>query len=145
VLPEPERPKKDGGHDHPSLKAWKATIKDHGKLLHTRRRIAHHPVEIRVDAGRSTAPLGLHPVGLQTIGLGQFEPARSWFAIYVNQHERLRENSANLPPLLLQDLKNHLVAVNTLRDRLRKFYHEILTTPAGGRPPPSPPPASEKS
>src|SRR6266702_4155087 len=51
----------------------------------------------------------------------------SWFEIYVNHHERLRKNSSQLPPLRIPDLKLHLIAVDSLAQRLAHFYHDVLT------------------
>jgi hypothetical protein len=45
VLPEKER--KSGGHDHPSVKAWQEAIKGFDTLLAVRRRIAHQPIAPR--------------------------------------------------------------------------------------------------
>jgi hypothetical protein len=112
VLPEPER--KSGGHDPPELKAWKQAVGDFRQLLAARRRIAHHPIAIRYQpfmAGISRA--------------GEAPP--SWFEIYVSQHEQLR--TGDLPALKIEDLRKHQIAVIRLRDRLHRFFHDVLTKP----------------
>jgi hypothetical protein len=110
VLPKPA--KKSGGHETAELKAWKKAIANFRELLAIRRRIAHHPIAIRQ-----------HPL---VLGLSVATPP-SWFEIYVSQHEKLR--TGDLPPLIVKDLKDHLVAVIHLRDRLRRFFHDVLTKP----------------
>ena len=49
VLPVPAR--KSGGQSHPLVKEWASLQKDIRELLTTRRRIAHHPVTVRVAVG----------------------------------------------------------------------------------------------
>src|SRR5271163_2220003 len=72
VLPKKDR--KSGGHDHPSVKAWKAAKSGFSDLLAIRRRIAHHPAEVK------TAPYGRdHRLGWDP------SPAVS-FEIYASQH-----------------------------------------------------------
>ena len=48
----PKRPKKSGGHYHPSVKAWKVAIEGFCNLLAIRRRIAHQPISIRHGASQ---------------------------------------------------------------------------------------------
>jgi hypothetical protein len=122
VLPKTE----SGEQPHPRLKAWTKAIKGYQNLLGVRRRIAHQPVDMKMDLrGR---PSGMN----QMIGNFQFNalafaPARSWFEIYVNQHEGLRSKESDSKPLLLSDLKKHLLDVNSLFGHLMIFYHEVLT------------------
>jgi len=110
---------KSGQHDT-RLSAWRTAIKDFRDLLSVRRRIAHHHVGVR-ETGY---------IEEDYIEPGYFEPAESSFEIYVGAHERLRATAAKLPPLLIQDLRAHLKAVNALRDQLRDFFRDVLTRPA---------------
>jgi hypothetical protein len=79
VLPK----KKPGGHDHPSVKLWDTTIKSRHDLLPIRRRLAHHPVAVRMRA-HSLSLLNTAPLGRATIGglVHQF----SWTELYATEH-----------------------------------------------------------
>jgi hypothetical protein len=125
VLPKTAR--KSGGHDHVSVKSWKAAIKDFRDLLGVRRRIAHHPNTIKYGA---SWPL--------ILDLRYLLAPQSWFEIYVSQHEQLR--SGELPALKLDDLKAHLTAVEALRARLQYFFSDVLTTRESTSSAPSLPP-----
>jgi hypothetical protein len=112
VLPKRER--KSGAHDHPHTKLWNSIEKDFRDLQHLRRRIAHHPVALQ-----------------QTTYLPLLLPATpSWFEIYVSQNERLRlrDSSANLKPLRIEDLSRHHIELKQLTRRLSEFCHETLPT-----------------
>jgi hypothetical protein len=112
VLPKPSR--KSGGHDHSSVISWKSAIAGFRDLLSIRRRIAHHPIAIRHEPFRA---------GVSRAG----EAPPSWFEIYVSQHEQLRAN--DLPALKVKDLRSHQAAVVSLRDRLHRFFYDVLTKP----------------
>jgi hypothetical protein len=126
VMPKPERI--SGGHDHPDVVAWKAAIVDFRNLLAIRRRIAHHPIAIRYEPFQA---------GISRVG----EMPPSWFEIYVSQHEQLR--SGEMPALDIDDLKEHLLAVTLLRDRLHHFFDDVLTKPKSASPVPSLPQKSQ--
>jgi hypothetical protein len=132
VLPKPDR--KSGGHDKPAVTAWKSAKKGYGDLLGVRRRIAHQPATIR-----------LGPTNFALNNRTLNEPPPSWFEIYVNQHEQLREKECGKAPLRIKDLQDHLLATITLRDRLNRFFHEILTKQPKAYAQPTPPPESLKS
>ena len=63
VLPK----KKPGAHDHPSVKAWDKAIKPRQDLLSQRRRLAHHPVTMRIEYF-SKSMLNRVPYGQVTLG-----------------------------------------------------------------------------
>ena len=117
----PPRARKQGGHDHPSVVAWtkakqgSAKAKDRGyqHLLAVRRRIAHQPVGIQ------SGPYYWNVSFLDT-------PPPSWFEIRVGEFERLREKEAELPGLAIEDLRIHIRDVIALRDRLHRFYYDVL-------------------
>jgi hypothetical protein len=121
----PKRPKRSGSHEHPDVRAWVKAKGDYQNLLGTRRRIAHHPIMVRQEPFR--------------VGMATGEAPPSWFEIYVSQHEGLREKSSDLPPLRIDHLKAHFIAVAQLRDRLHRFFYDVLTKPAPTSPAPSPP------
>jgi hypothetical protein len=121
----PQRTREDGGHDHSSVKAWKKAVGRYSELLGARRRIAHHPSTIRIG--------GLN-LDTQLDGM-----SLSWFEIYVGDNERLRKKEANIQALKIADLKAHLRAVMALRDRLYRFYCDVLTKPHEGPQPIDPP------
>jgi hypothetical protein len=133
ILPKPER--KDGGHDHEDVQIWKDTIKDADSLLATRRRIAHHPVSLRMRPGSEK---------IGTLNTQMFNaiatPPESWFEIYMSEHERQRGRSVHLPPLQVEDLADHLFGVTVLCDNLRAFFHNVLIRQLAERTPPSSPP-----
>jgi len=66
VLPRPTRPRKSGGHDHPSVKAWDAAKNGYQPLLGIRSRIAHHLGQAfmasrQVGAPWNTPLIGVNP------------------------------------------------------------------------------------
>jgi hypothetical protein len=121
VLPEKERI--SGGHDHPSVTAWKAAIADFPALLAVRRRIAHHPVAPRhmVLGGALLGEMGLNNAMLGSTGTRE-----SWFEIYESRHEKMRGKSGGRSPLTFEDLQDHLTRVHALGDGLHAFLHEVL-------------------
>jgi hypothetical protein len=86
----PKRDRKSGGHDHPDVQEWDDIRKAIGALLHTRRRIAHHPVADRSIEGQ----LGL---------LSDM----SWIELYMSDAERLRGRDGDLKPLPVDNLSAH--------------------------------------
>ena len=62
---------KSGEHSHPNLIAWKKAIHGYQILLSTRRRIAHHPVAIKIDYADSGSPLNTQAFGTIPIGTGK--------------------------------------------------------------------------
>lgn len=137
VLPEPEKPKEKGGHDHVSVVAWTKTIKGYQDLLAVRRRIAHHPVDVRIGFAPELSVTS-HSIGNFKYRANIFPNPRSWFELYVGKHEQLRDKSAGLKSLLLKDLKDHFEGVRNLRGRLLVFLHDVLKKTRPG-PPQKPP------
>ncbi len=135
VLPEPER--KSGGHDHPSVIAWKKAIDGYQDLLSTRRRIAHHPVAVKIEYPQG-ALLNRYPPGKMPIG-GAVPAIRSAYEIYMSENEKLRGRSADLPALRIKDLEDHQAAVGALANRLLGFLIDVLSKPGVGLPSPNPP------
>jgi hypothetical protein len=131
----PRRPQKSGAHDHPSVKAWLKAKGDYQQLLATRRRIAHHPVIVKRG--------GLFfdmPAGFLDVPMGFFDaPPFVRYEIHVGRHEALREKSADLPSLGLQELMTRRVAVAALKERLRLFLSDVLIKQHQERPRPTPP------
>jgi len=123
VLPK----KSPGEHDHPNVLAWNKAIKDRDELLGTRRRIAHHPVAVRMDIYRrgtfNSAPFGRMPIG--ATGAAKF----SWVELYMSSHEKMRGRRSDLPPLRLEDLKKHYDEVGTMAARLLGFLINALSKP----------------
>jgi hypothetical protein len=120
-------PKEPNKPNHPSVVAWSKAIKGHQDLLATRRRLAHHPTTVRMDAlakGRfNTAMFGHMPIGGSAT-------AFSWVESQMSHHERLRGKAgANLPPLRFKDLEDHYGAVGALANRLLTYLIDILTKP----------------
>lgn len=121
IFPKPAR--KSGGHPHSGVTKWKAIQKTFQKLLSVRRRIAHHPVGIRMRPGRFAPLKSLNQNALTRYGLG----AESWFEIYTSEHEQLRDGD-EIKGLDLDDLKKHLSDVTHLRDALRQFFFAELAS-----------------
>jgi hypothetical protein len=147
VLPKPDR--KSGGHDHPSVVAWKGLKKEFSELLATRRRIAHHPVENSMNFGALLAGMrgaagavNSLPVNVAAVN-ASFPPPESWYSIYVSQHERARGYASDLPRLTAKDLESHLTAVNALNLDLGLFFQNILTKRESPPPSPNPLPSRE--
>jgi hypothetical protein len=79
------------------------------------------------------------PAGLIDVSTGFFDaPPFVRYEINVGRHEALREKSADLPPLGLQQLMTHRVAVSALKDRLRLFLSDVLVKQHEERRPPTP-------
>jgi hypothetical protein len=129
VLPKPKRPKKEGGHDHPSVKAWVVAKGDYQDLLSTRSHIAHNPVEIGLEPGRAATFGGRFAT--QTYNSPGIAPPRTWYELSASSKERMRERSATLRPLRIEDLRDHLSKVASLRQRLRDFFENVLTKTRG--------------
>jgi hypothetical protein len=122
ILPK----KKPGGHDHPSVIAWDKAIKPRQDLLAIRRRLAHHPVTIRMRP-HSNSMLNRAPPGKMTIGgpIHQF----SWTELYATEQEKLRGRTADLMPLRLPDLENHFNGVGALANNLLGFLIWVISKP----------------
>ena len=108
----PKREQKSGSHDHPDLKEWDDLRKDVGKLLHTRNRIAHQRVKIR-DAFGVPGGIGLLQAGRQ-------------FELHISDGERLRSRSAEVEPLMQDDLAKHCQAVVAIVTRIVQFLRTTL-------------------
>lgn len=134
VLPPKDR--ESGGHDHPDVKAWKTAREGFTQLLSIRRRIAHHPVQIRTESVASGSVLGAGVVGQIVFGQPSTPPP-SWFELYESAHEGRRGRGGPKPPLRLEDLAEHLTEVVHLRDRLYLFYYEVLARDHGRAPLPT--------
>jgi hypothetical protein len=108
LLPLKEPP--SGGHDHADVTWWKKIEGDFKDLQQVRGRIAHHRVAIRFDAR------------------GHGEPPASWFEIYVSQTQAARGRAADLrlPPLTIDDLREHLRQVNFVEASLSQFFQNGL-------------------
>jgi hypothetical protein len=119
IFPKPAR--KSGGHPHVGVKEWQKIQSAFRDLLSVRRRIAHHPVGIRMEPGRTRPIKNFNKTALAKYGLG----AESWFEIYTSEHEQLRAGD-EIKGLDLDDLKKHLANVTHLRDDLRNFYFAHL-------------------
>jgi hypothetical protein len=112
-----------GAHPHDDLKFWDDIVKKKiHDLLSTRRRIAHHPVEIQ----RVAIP-------------DMDESPESWFEIYESQNEQLRGRSADKSPLLIDDLRAHLILTRGASAVLYRFYYERLIHHVAALPLQSPP------
>jgi len=129
-LPRPERA--SGGHQHPSVKEWKAIKNSVQDQLGTRRRIAHHPV----NANGKFMQIGLSTDAIAMI---------SWFEIAAGQNEQLRTKSTNDDALDIDDLKDHWRAVNDLCTRLVSFFFDHVQERTLSQLPPSPQLNSENS
>jgi hypothetical protein len=134
VLPK----KLPGEHDHPSVQAWNRTISGRDELLGTRRRIAHHPVAVRMRIHGSSM-LGQMQVGVTP--LGSMGTRFSWVELYMSEHEKLRGRKADLPPIKYEDLEKHYYGdVGDLANRLLSFVIDVLTKPDAVPSPPAPQP-----
>jgi hypothetical protein len=60
--------------------------------------------------------------------------AESWFEIYESQNEKLRGKSAPKSPLLIGDLRAHLILTRGASDVLYRFYYERLIHHAAALP-----------
>jgi hypothetical protein len=131
----PKRVRRSGGHYHPDLKSWKIVRDSVRDNLPTRNRLAHHPV-----GPRSATHGGFG--AMEAVARGLPSPALStstWFEVHVSQSERLRERSAELSPLRIVDLWNHLVSTNRANGALHRFQYEILRKHIGASVPPESP------
>jgi hypothetical protein len=123
----PRRKPRSGAHDPPDLKAWTTIQKDFRDRLRIRGRLAHQPVGQRMRLSAFGVVIGI-PF------------SESWFEVYVSQNEQLRERSAELQPLKIEDLRTHLADVIRVRDALHRFRHERLAKHVAAFVPPDPPP-----
>jgi hypothetical protein len=119
-----------------------AVVKSDG-LLETRNRIAHHPVEIRqaaispiITATTPAASIVANEPVTSEAGEAAFigTVAESWFEIYESQNEQLRGKSAPKSPLLIDDLRAHLILTRVASAVLYRFYYERLIHHAASLP-----------
>jgi hypothetical protein len=134
VLPKPAR--KSGGHLHPLVKEWCAIETEIRELLSVRRRIAHQPVMIQSRIWRSAA---LNTFAFNEAAFTTPGEIESWFEIYTNQHERLRERESDKQSLTVDHLAAHLAAVNGLLPRMHKFIDKLAAMLAEALPTPDSP------
>jgi len=110
-LPKPERA--SGGHPHESVKQWKAIKNEISDLVSTRRRIAHHPVNINA----TLMQVGLNPDLLEV---------RSWFEIAISDNEKYRQRPEPHDGLRLEELKDHWRAVNAIPTKLNALFFDWI-------------------
>lgn len=124
VLPKPSR--RNGGHDHPTVKQWGKIEKSIKSSLTTRRRIAHHPVRP-------------NETSFQFDDSDQFKGAGfsfSWYELYVSEHEEARGKKIMPTNLIVTDLVDHEAALARLAGELKSFHDDVLSQqlPALSRP-----------
>jgi hypothetical protein len=110
----PKKVPASGGHDHQGVIDWDKTNKRLGKLLVVRNRIAHHPVAPRQE---------FFTAGISCAGDALWQ---SWFELYIGENERTRGRSADIKPLKLEDLQDHVAGVHTIRGDIHFFHQEVL-------------------
>lgn len=112
----PKRANKNGGHDPPELKHWSGMVQDIRDHLATRRRIAHHPLNIKVRLRDGAGP-----------GLPALEDIiEAWWEVNASTQEQLRKRSNDLRPLKIEDLQAHFVDLSGLRVGLGEFLPRKL-------------------
>lgn len=132
ILPPHER--ESGGHDHPDVKAWNDIRLEVIRLLPTRNRLAHHPVELK-----QVVPVFVNPDRTPSTDMESEAISRlmtvSWHESYVSEAERLRGRHDHAKPLTAPDLSSHLVHVEAVIARLKVFRSNIIakyaSDPAG--------------
>jgi hypothetical protein len=121
----PKRKRKSGGHDHPLVKQWNDIVAGIKNLLSVRRRIAHQPVQ-------TTANLLLLFANPSAFN-------ENAFRISPSDHEKLREKESDVSPIVIDDLREHLLAVDEFTQRLRGFREKLIAqtsaSPAQDSPP----------
>jgi hypothetical protein len=127
----PSREKKNGGQDHPMVKAWSSIIKDTRAMLNVRRRLAHQPVQVlpySYDVPlRCNDPIG--PLNRTEYGVLHFT--------HPSDAERLRdENSA---PLYLKDLQVHKARLEQINEAMGRYFLDPFLPRLLERRKPSPP------
>jgi hypothetical protein len=115
VLPKPER--EDGGHHHSDAIAWRKIRNAIYDQLATRRRIAHHPIQLQ-KLGDMHKIEDMHEI------VDMFELSR--LAIQMSENEQLRGKNVTLRPLGLNQLRDHGLAVVALAQRLHEFHDQVL-------------------
>jgi hypothetical protein len=110
-LPNPERP--SGGHLGESAKKWSEIRNELQGLLGTRRRIAHHPVNMNARLTEAEMEAG-------------YVEVNSWFELAVGDNERLRTKSNTQPNLGIEELKTHWRLVNALTEKLQVFFRKYI-------------------
>jgi hypothetical protein len=122
ILPARDPPA--GGHDHPDTQKWDELRSQINDLLPVRNRMAHHPVTYKA-LGRMPV-LGLGTPG--TPGQGFALPViGSWYESYVSEAEKLRGKHEDLKPLMVPDLSDHWVSVDSIIKQLDLFRARVLS------------------
>jgi hypothetical protein len=109
IIPKP----KSGEVLHPDLKLWREIEKTCRDLLQIRNRIAHEPVWPAFRMGYD------EDFKANRVFLAGFE-------LYANQHERSRGRK-DKPPLRIDQLQSHLIAVNPLSGRIHIFGRDVVS------------------
>jgi hypothetical protein len=119
----PKRPKKDGGHDHTDVTAWKDLKGRLDALFGMRRRIAHQPVAygtaLRFRDTGEMAPFG----EMHSLNKVAFETS---YWIYLSQTEGLRGKEK--PHLKISDLKDHHSEIERIAKEINRFRVSKLKT-----------------
>jgi len=110
----PRRTRKSGGHDHPCVKSWVRTFGMIDPLFTTRRRIAHHRVEMKQI--HNMLAMFIRPDLL----------GDDLFRISPSPHERVRAREADATPLMLDDLKKHIMDINKAAEAVRGFRETLI-------------------
>jgi hypothetical protein len=117
----PQRDKKDGGHDHQSVKEWNNIISEIRSLLPKRNMIAHSPIQpVQIDIMMmSDAPFS-----------GRFRKVREeYMVVSYRSKAEIARGKAKQITLSPQDLLNHYTSVKTLVKTLSLFRAEISLKP----------------
>lgn len=119
ALPRPNP--KNGAHPHASVKEWRNVESSVRELLHTRARIAHHPV------WKKSIPI----LGSST------EYGFSWYESASSEIEKLRGRHEQDKPLTVHDLCVHWMKIKRTARSLHSFYILRLLMQIAARPLPS--------
>jgi len=115
----PARPK-DARTDHPDVTTWKKILADVKRLLADRRQIAHSPVSVKHDITSidpKTAGAGIS---------GEFRDVMPSLELDFSMGERLRGKIKKRPPLRVDDLSIHGVAVQSAANAIKQFREVVL-------------------
>jgi hypothetical protein len=121
----PKRPDREGAHDHPDLKQWKAIHTNVKQLLSVRSRIAHHPAK----GGAALCYINSNdivPMGT-SVSLNEARFTRVDL-LNVSAAEGLRGKHKTYKPLRTADLDVHYSAVKSAAESLSQFRTSKLQT-----------------
>jgi hypothetical protein len=113
LLALPQRKRRSGGHDHPSMREWKQIKKEIGRLLPERNALAHDPVTLKI-----------HPPTTLPLFPGRMLSSTETLEVSTGEREKLRGQGEKR--VRDSQLVQHLTEVKSVTERLSAFVSKTF-------------------